>query len=205
MGESLLTLSFFVGGVVIGALNGALCLPEWLTTVLLCLLMVQVGLGVGRSDSFRDIVRTLRPSILLLPLGTLAGTLLFSIPVAWIIARWSPADCVAVGCGMGYYSLSSVLITQLKAQTIGVQLAAELGAIALLANIFREMFVIVGAPLWRRLFGPLAPIAVGGATTADITLPSIVRTSGKEWVAVAVAHGILLDMSVPLLVPLFCV
>jgi len=40
-----------------------------------------------------------------------------------------------------------VLITQFKEASIGLQLATELGTIALLANIFREMMALLGAPL----------------------------------------------------------
>ena len=38
----------------------------------------------------------------------------------------------------------------------------------------------------------------------DVMLPSISRYSGKEMVPAAILHGIILEMSVPLLVSLFC-
>ena len=60
------------------------------------------------------------------------------------------------------------------------------------------------APLLLRLFGPLSPISIGGATTADTTLPTISRVSGTQFIPVAIFHGLVVDLSVPLLVPFFC-
>lgn len=105
---------------------------------------------------------------------------------------------------MGYYSLSSILVTQLKLPTLGQQLAAELGTIALLANIFRELLALVLAPVIRRWFGPYAPVTAAGVTSVDVCLPAIGRVSGQQMIPVALFHGMMLDLSVPLLVPLLC-
>lgn len=111
---------------------------------------------------------------------------------------------MAVGSGFAYYSISSVLITQLKAPSIGMQLATELGTIALLANIFREMTALIGAPFIRKYFGCLAPISAAGIGSADILLASISKYSGKEAIPLAILHGILINISVPFFVSLFC-
>ena len=110
----------------------------------------------------------------------------------------------AVGSGFAYYSLSSILITQFKEPSIGLQLATELGTIALLANIFREMMALLGAPLIRKYFGQLAPISAAGVNSMDVLLPSITRYSGKDMIPLAIFHGILIDMSVPVFVSFFC-
>ena len=96
------------------------------------------------------------------------------------------------------------MITDLKSVSLGVQSAAELGTIALITNIIREMMALLGAPLLVRFFGPLAPICAGGATTMDTTLPVITKYSGKDYVFIAVLHGILVDLTVPFAVSLFC-
>ena len=113
-------------------------------------------------------------------------------------------ETMAVGSGFAYYSLSSILITQLKEPTIGMQAASELGTIALIANILREIYALLGAPLFRKYFGRLAPICAGGATTMDTTLPIITKYSGNDLVFVSILHGILVDFSVPFLVSFFC-
>ena len=73
-----------------------------------------------------------------------------------------------------------------------------------MANIFREILTLFGAPFLARYFGKLAPICAGGATTMDVTLPVITQVCGKEWTVMAIFHGILMDFSVPFFVSFFC-
>lgn len=206
MKGSLIVVAFFI----IGCLSGRL-LDAWgmatendITRYVLYLLMFQVGLGIGADKNIMRIIRGLRPKLLLVPFATIAGTLLFSALAAFFISGWSLFDCLAVGSGFGYYSLSSLLITELKTVSSGVQLATELGTIALMTNVIREIMALLGAPLFVRYFGRLAPICAGGATTMDTTLPVITHYSGKDFVFVAILHGICVDLSVPFLITLFC-
>ncbi|EKC51544.1 membrane protein containing DUF340, prokaryotic membrane, partial [human gut metagenome] len=117
---------------------------------------------------------------------------------------WSVFDCMAVGSGFAYYSLSSILITQFKEPSLGLQLATELGTIALLTNIFREMMALLGTPLIRKCFGRFAPISAAGVNSMDVLLPSILRYSGKDMMPIAILHGVLIDLSVPVFVSFFC-
>ena len=103
---------------------------------------------------------------------------------------------MAVGSGFAYYSISSIFITQYR--------GAELGTVALLANIYREILTLLIAPLLAKVFGPLAPISSGGATTMDTTLPIISQTCGKQYVVVSLFHGFVVDFSVPFLVTMWC-
>lgn len=206
MKGSLLVVGCFFLGCLLGW-------SGWLPTLLrehdfsmyvLYLLMLQVGLSIGSDDKLKQILGSIRPRLLLVPLATIVGTLTCTALVSLLLSRWSLFDCLAVGSGFAYYSLSSILITQLKEPTVGAQIAAELGTIALMANILRELFALLGAPLFMRYFGRLAPICAGGATTMDTTLPIITRCCGNEWVFVSIFHGILVDFSVPFLVSFFC-
>mgnify|MGYP002518282076 CR=1 FL=1 len=204
MMQSIVVLLMFVVGCVLGHVCGINWQLHNLSLYILYALMFQVGLSVGCSDNFKAILKNFRPKMLLLPLTTITGTVLFSALVSLALTHWSVFDCMAVGSGMGYYSLSSILVTQLKLPSLGEQLAAELGTIALLSNVFRELIALVCAPLIRKLLGPLAPITAAGVTSVDVCLPAIGRVSGKEMIPVALFHGMLLDMSVPLLIPLVC-
>ena len=130
-----------------------------------------------------------------LPLVLLSGLAVF------LLRDLRLMDCLAVGSGFGYYSLSSVLITNLKG---GAADAAALATVALLANIMRELVALFGIPLFARLGGRLAPISVAGINSMDVCLPMIVRSSGSELIPLAVLHGLALELSVPLLVGLFC-
>lgn len=199
-----------VGAFIVGGIAGWMgLLPESVTASGLSLwvlfaLMFQVGLGIGNDERLRDIIRTLSPRMLLVPCATIVGTLVASAAVSFLLVRWNMAQTLAVGSGFGYYSLSSILISSVGEASMGAQVAAELATIALMANIFREILTLLFAPLMVRWFSPLAPICAGGATTMDTTLPVITRFSGKEWVFVSIAHGVVVDFSVPFLVPFFC-
>lgn len=175
-----------------------------LTMYVLYLLILLVGISMGCNPQLKKIVRSVSPKIFLLPVSTILGTLLFSAMVSLFLSKWDVFDCLAVGSGMGYYSLSSVLISQYKEASLGVQLAAELGTIALLTNIFREMFTIICTPLLGRWFGPFAPIASAGVTAVDVCLPVIVRFTGDRMLPAAIVSGVVTDFSVPILVSFFC-
>lgn len=206
MKGSLIVVAFFVLGCLLGW-SGQLpdSLVEGnLTMYVLYLLMFLVGISIGCDKKLKEILHSLRPKLLLIPLATIVGTLSASALVSLLITKWSVFDCLAVGSGFAYYSLSSILITELKEASLGVQLATELGTIALMANIMREIMALLGAPLFVKYFGRLAPICAGGATTMDTTLPIITRYSGKDLVFVSIFHGILVDITVPFFVSLFC-
>lgn len=204
MKQSLFVVLMFVAGCIVGTFADIRWEFHDVSLYILYALMFQIGLSVGCSDNLKAVLKYFRPKMLLLPLGTLGGTLLFSALVSWVLVEWNVFDTMAVGAGLGYYSLSSVLITQLKMPTLGEQLAAELGTIALLSNIIRELLALVGAPYFRRFFGPLGPVCAAGVTSVDVALPAIGRVSGQAMIPVALFHGMVLDMSVPLIVPMLC-
>ena len=158
-------------------------------------LMFLVGISIGHDRRLGEILRTLRPRVLLLPLATTVGTFA-GAALASITLAYSLSECLAVGSGFAYYSLSSIFITQYK--------GAELGTVALLANIMRELATLLFTPLMVRWISPLAAISCGGASTMDSTLPVITRFAGRQWVFVSIVHAMILDFSVPFWVTFFC-
>lgn len=167
-------------------------------------LMLQVGVSIGSHKDLKQLFAGLRPKMLFIPLATVVGTLAFSACASLLLRDWNAFDCMAVGSGFAYYSLSSVLITQFKTASLGLQLATELGTIALLTNVMREMIALLGSPLLLKYFGRLAPISAAGVNSMDVVLPVITRCAGKDIIPAAILHGILIDLSVPFFVSLFC-
>lgn len=205
MKGSLIVVAFFCIGCLVGIFNDFQFDMHNLSMYILYALMLPGLASVfGSNKNLKFLIKSLRPNMLLVPIATIVGTLLFSAFASLLLSQWSVFDCMAVGSGFAYYSLSSILITQFKEASVGLQLATELGTIALLANIFREMMALLGAPLIRKYFGKLAPISAAGVNSMDVLLPSITLYSGKDMIPVAIFHGILIDMSVPFFVSLFC-
>ena len=198
MKGSIIIVSFFVAGVLLGRLVDvpALLTAEEPTLYALYVLMFLVGISIGSDKKALEALKHQNFKIILVPLATIIGTLAGSALISLVLGGKSLTDCLAVGSGFGYYSLSTIFITQYK--------GAELGTIALVSNILRELIALLAAPLLVRYFGKLAPISVGGATTADTTLPIITRFCGKEFVIISIVHGITVDLSVPFPVTFFC-
>ena len=126
----------------------------------LCALMFCVGIGIGSDSGILSSFRKVNPRLMLLPLMTIFGTLAGTAAAALLLPHRHLFDCMAIGSGFGYYSLSSIFITEYR--------GAELGTIALLANIMREILTLLCAPLFARWFGKLAPITMGGADRKSV-------------------------------------
>ena len=197
MKGSLIVVGFFVIGLLGGIEK---MVPSWLldgdvSFVALCGLLLFVGLGIGLNPEMKKEVRSLSPRMALLPVVTIIGSWLGALLI-WTVLHRTLSDCMAINSGFAYYSLSSIFITEYR--------GAELGTIALLANIIREMLTLLGAPLMTRWFGPLAPISAGGATTMDTTLPILSQTVGQRYIALSIYHGFVVDFTVPFLVSWWC-
>lgn len=198
MKGSLIIVGFFILGIIAGR-TGMLSIDAAgfdVSFAALAMLMLCVGISVGSDLSVLRNLRSLNARLLLLPLVTIIGTLSGCALISLMMPGRHLTDILAVGSGFGYYSLSSIFITQYR--------GAELGTVALLANITREIVTLLGAPILMRLAGPLAPISSGGATSMDTTLPIITSVSGKEFVVLSIYHGFIVDFSVPFLVTFFC-
>ena len=200
-----ITAGFFAVGCVCGMAG---IVPQQLcggavSMYVLYALMVQVGMSVGCDRRLKEMLTSLSPKLFLLPVGTIVGTLVAVAAAGMAMQGLKLSDCLAVGAGFGYYSLSSVLITQIKEPEVGAALAAQIGTIALMANIIREIITLLFAPAIRKVFGRLAPISAGGATSMDSTLPVITVACGKEMAFISIFHGVLVDFSVPFLVTFF--
>ena len=196
MKGSLIIVGFFIAGIICGLMGWIPELNGNVSFLTLCALLFCVGITVGNNTELLKSFRRLDSRLMLLPLMTVVGTLAATAVASIGLPGRSLSDCLAVGSGFGYYSLSSILITQYR--------GPDLGTVALLANIIREVCTLLGAPLMLKYFGPLAPISSGGATTMDTTLPIITRTSGQDFVLLSLFHGFLVDFSVPFLVTFFC-
>jgi uncharacterized membrane protein YbjE (DUF340 family) len=194
MKSSLIILSFFTAGVFVGLFRFVpdIIIQNDYSQWALYLLMFLVGVGIGAEPNSLKVIKEFNFRIMIIPVITIVGTTLGVVTVYYLVLNIDFRDALAVGYGFGYYSLSSIFIAELRGE--------ELGVVALLANVMREIFTLLSAPILALYFGKLAPIAAGGATSMDTTLPIISRSSGKEYAIVSLFHGIILTILVPFLV-----
>lgn len=194
MKSSIIIILFFLLGLLL-AMNFELpgiLVREESTTIVLYVLLFLVGLGLGIDDQLIDILKKFDFRVFLVPLSVVIGTFIGSALISIFAPGMQLGDSLAIGAGFGYYSLSSVLISEYAGERLGV--------IALIANISREIITLLMAPLMVKYFGKLAPIASGGATSMDTTLPVVARFSGKEYTLLSIFNGVVLSILVPVLI-----
>lgn len=198
MKGSLVIIGFFIVGVLVGVweLIPVVFFSDNISSYVLYVLMFLVGLSIGYDKELMQALRRTNLRILWVPFATIIGTLGGTALVGVFLEDWTIFESMAVGAGFGYYSLSSIFITEYK--------GASLGTIALMSNIIREIIALLAAPLLLKWFGRLAPISAAGATSMDTALPIITQFSGRDYVLIAITHGIVVDLSVPFLVTFFC-
>jgi uncharacterized membrane protein YbjE (DUF340 family) len=95
---------------------------------------------------------------------------------------------MAVCAGYGWYTLAGPLITQI--------FGAEFGALGFTVNFLRELVTITTISLTVKI-DKYAPIALGGATTMDTTLPIIMRYCGSDTLITAFSSGFILTITAP--------
>mgnify|MGYP003757059201 FL=1 len=177
-----------------GILAGFIQYIDLISTLALNLLLFSVGIELGRNKEIWQRLANYGWRIILIPLGVALGTLLGSAFISQAIDL--PVNqALAVGAGFGWYSLSGVLLNEL--------VSPELGTIAFLSNVFRELLAVIIIPLVALKFGSLTAVAPGGATSMDTTLPFVNKAAGADIALMAFISGATLTALVPILVPLF--
>ena len=173
----------------LNAIPNALVSDQLFNFTLMVLLFV-FGFSFGLDKDAMDKMKKTGLKILAFPifvaLGSLAGGL-----VGALILRINVAGAMAVSSGYGWYTLSGPLIGQL--------FGAELGTLGFAANFFRELLTITAIPLMVKL-DRYAPVASGGATTMDTTLPVIMRYCGSDMLITAFSNGLILTLIAPFVI-----
>jgi uncharacterized membrane protein YbjE (DUF340 family) len=198
--DNTMTVLIF-GSVVTGILAGYFLLSgvgqAWLdplTNYSLAVLLFGVGIDIGASREVLADLKLMGWKLLVIPVLIALGSLVGAV-ISGYLFGFAAGESAAVGAGFGWYSLSGVLISKLH--------SAELGSLAFLSNVFRELLTVMILPLVVRYFGSLAAVAPGGATTMDVTLPLVKESGGEAVVIPAFVSGAVLSTLVPILVPLF--
>jgi uncharacterized membrane protein YbjE (DUF340 family) len=158
----------------------------------LCLLLFFVGIDIGDNSSVFSNLKTYGKKIWLLPFSTILGSLLGGI-IGSLVLPISIGEGLAISSGLGWYSLSAIELSKIS---------AELGSIAFLSNVFREILAILTIPLIAKSIGSFESISTAGATAMDSLLPVINKSNSSDISIIAFFSGVVLTTSVPILVPI---
>jgi len=158
-----------------------------LFSISLILLLFVMGFSFGLDKEAMAKLKRTGTKILIFPFLVALGSILGGL-VGGLILRLDIVASMAVSAGYGWYTLAGPLIGQL--------FGAEFGALGFAANFLRELFTIVSISLMLK-FDRYAPVASGGATTMDTTLPVIVRYCGSDMLITAVSNGFILTLIAP--------
>lgn len=121
-------------------------------------------------------------------IGSFAGGCLSSL-----FTGLSLYDSLLVTSGLGWYSLSSVVVSTMY--------STELGAISFLSNMLRETSSFILIPLLAR-WNKLLCIAPGGAGAMDSLLPLTIKSTDMRTGMFSFISGLVLSLIVPLLLSL---
>ena len=190
--------ALIVAAVVLGMLGGYFVLPDSVTahcgTVInfgLYLLLLLVGVDMGRQGTMLQDVKAAGFRVLLVPLAVMVGTFAMTA-LAGIFLPLGPKDCVAASAGFGWYSLAPTLLAPYS---------LTVSATAFLSNIMHELFSIVAVPVVAKKLGYIEAVALPGATAMDTVLPVVVSATCDRMAIYSFASGVILSLSVPVLIP----
>lgn len=154
------------------------------TTVFLYVLLFIIGVDIINAPMN---FKALKPSILLMPIPIMIASSIAGIALAWLMNMDIRYGLVFSG-GFGWFSLSGVMVS--------AKLNEYYGAIALLTDLFRELFSII-VLFFLGAKSPNASVAVAGATAMDTTLPIIKKTASNNYIPLALYIGVVLSLIAP--------
>lgn len=163
------------------------------TDVILYTLMFSVGISVGMQKGIFAKIKEYHIKIFIIPLGIIVGSLAGGVLCA-LILEIPIGYGTAISSGLGWYSLAGVTISNL--------VNAELGSIAFMSNLMREIFSFILIPFLAVHFNNYTCIAPAGATSEDTTLPVMLKYTNEETVVLSVFNGVVCSLMVPVLISL---
>ncbi|MFG0519056.1 lysine exporter LysO family protein [Kluyvera intermedia] len=191
--ESLKLCFVVVAGFVLGLsglsfLQHATAASEYTLIFLLFLVGIQLR---NSGMTLRQIILNRRG--MLIALVVVASSMVAGVINAFLLGLPIKTG-LAMASGFGWYSLSGILLTDAYGPVIGSatffnDLARELVAIMLIPGLVRR--------------SRSTALGLCGATSMDFTLPVLQRSGGVEMVPLAIVHGFILSLLVPIMMAFF--
>ena len=131
----------------------------------LCLLLFFVGIDLGSDKDIFKNLKNVGLKILIVPLATIIGSLTGGL-VCSLIFKMDLFGSLAIASGLSWYTLSAIIITPVS---------SELGTVAFLSNVFREVMAFIAIPFIAKHIGYLETIGAGAAISMDTGLPMVTK------------------------------
>ena len=189
-------------GIIAAILCGMGCGYLWLSTaarpildeILLTALAFMVFVAGVEIGGNRHIIKKIcNPKgfalMAAIPTAVVIGSLVGG-GIAGKLTGMKVEDAVLVSAGLGWYSLSSVVISTMY--------SVEIGTISFLTNVLRETLSFALIPLIAR-YNKIMSIGIGGASTMDSTLPVIIKYTDLHTGILGFVNGLALTLLVPFL------
>ena len=184
-----------IGGLLFGYLFLDTGIKDTLDLILMSALDVMIfiaGIEIGSNRGILKRICNLHSALLALaiPLAVACGSICGALLLGHI-AGLSAYDSLLVGGGLGWYSFSSVVISAMY--------STEIGTVAFLANMMREISCFFLIPVLVRVHKFLA-LAPSGAATMDSGLPVVIKYTNLHVGMYSFINGLVLTIIVPVLI-----
>ena len=184
-----------VGGLFVGYLFLDTGVKDTLDLILMSALDVMIfiaGIEIGSNRGILKRICNVHSALLALaiPLAVACGSICGALLLGHI-AGLNAYDSLLVGGGLGWYSFSSVVISAMY--------STEIGTVAFLANMMREISGFFLIPLLVRVHKFLA-LAPSGAATMDSGLPVVIKYTNLHVGMYSFINGLVLTLIVPVLI-----
>lgn len=184
-----------VGGLLFGYLFLDTGVKDTLDLILMSALDVMIfiaGIEIGSNRGILKRICNVHSALLALaiPLAVACGSICGALLLGHI-AGLSAYDSLLLGGGLGWYSFSSVVISAMY--------STEIGTVAFLANMMREISGFFLIPLLVRVHKFLA-LAPSGAATMDSGLPVVIKYTNLHVGMYSFINGLVLTLIVPVLI-----
>lgn len=181
-------------GILAGYVNNIFGFPqlniifsEYAFTLSLIILLFLMGMLFGLDEESVAKMKKAKFRIFAFPFAVALGSIIGGL-IGGIILRIDVFASMGVCAGYGWYTLAGPLAGQL--------FGLEWGALGFAVNLLRELVTIALTSIVAKL-DKYAPIAMGGATAMDTTLPMIVRCCGQDTIITAFSSGFILTLAAP--------
>lgn len=176
-------------GIPLGPLE-AICANS---DMILYLLLFCVGFALSLNREALGDIRTHAAQAVAMP-ACIMLTAIIGGAICASLVGCTVREGIAIAAGAGWYSYAGVAVESMA--------GAQLGTIALLSNMIREIFAITMMPLIARFFGNTSCIAAAGSSSGDTVLPVITRYTDETTSLMSIINGAVCALLVPLVISL---